>query len=117
MPDFKPEKAESYEDAVAEIRQEFDRGLQGRVDTLDSMLAVLAEHFDGKAVETFFYQAHSLKGTAGSFEAFQLIEPATRLAELAREWLRTAAVTSQELAQARRELKRLSQGVAEYLGS
>ena len=115
MSDFKPEEAEFYEDAVAEIRQEFDRGLPGRIDTLDSMLGILAENFDQKAAQTFFYQAHSLKGTAGSFEAGQLIEPAARLSQIGRGWLETGAASAEELSLASGELERLRQGVSEYL--
>jgi len=115
MPDFKPDEAESFEDAIAEIRQEFDRGLPGRIDTLDSMLGILAENFDQKAAETFFYQAHSLKGTAGSFEAVPLIEPAARLSQIGRGWLEAGATSAEELSLANGELERLRQGVSEYL--
>jgi HPt (histidine-containing phosphotransfer) domain-containing protein len=107
MPDLSPEDRADYADAVAAVRREFNDGLPGRVDTLESMLEVLSGGFDPAAAETFYHQSHSLKGTAGSFGAEALVQPAAELSELGRRWFDRGAVSAAELSRARRQLAKL----------
>ena len=115
MPDFPPKDEKNLEEAVAEVRKEFDSGLSGRLNTLTSALDTLQQAFESGAAETFFFSAHSLKGTAGAFGADDLVEPARELSEISRGWLKRGEASTQELADARDELERLRQAVNGYL--
>ncbi len=115
MPDFPPMDETSLEGAVAEVRKEFDEGLPDRLNTLTSALDSLTPGFESDAAETFFFNAHSLKGTAGAFGADDLVDPARALSEISRGWLRRGEASAQELADARDELERLREAVNGYL--
>jgi len=115
MPDSSPEDRADYADAVAAVRREFDAGLPGRMETLESILEVLSRGFDPAAAETFYHQSHSLKGTAGSFGALDLVPPATSLSEIGRSWAETGAVSAAEVLRAQGELEKLRAAVIAYL--
>jgi len=116
MPDFPPKDHGNLDEAVAEVRMEFDGGLPDRLNTLTSALDTLTQAFESDAAETFFFNAHSLKGTAGSFGADDLVEPARKLSEVSRGWLKRGEASAQELVDAQDELERLRQAVNGYLG-
>ncbi|UCG85932.1 MAG: Hpt domain-containing protein [Gemmatimonadota bacterium] len=115
MSDLSPEDHADFADAVAAVRKEFHEGLPGRVDTLESMLEVLSGGFDRAAAETFYRQSHSLKGTAGSFGALELVEPAASMSEMGRSWLKVGTASAAELSRAEGELERLRAAVIAYL--
>ena len=99
---------------VAQIRREFSDGLPARVERMRSALDAVAHGYDAAMAETFYYAAHSLNGTAASFGAHELVDPAAFLAELGRRWLRVGAVTAEQLSSASGELERLRMAVEQY---
>ena len=115
MPDFPPKDEKNLEEAVAEVRKEFDSGLSERLNTLTSALDTLQQAFESGAAETFFFSAHSLKGTAGAFGADDLVPPARELSDRARRWLKQGQTSAQELTEAREELELLREAVSGYL--
>jgi HPt (histidine-containing phosphotransfer) domain-containing protein len=114
MPDYPP-KDSSLDEAVAEVRREFDEGLLDRLDTLTTALGILTQGFKSDAAESFFFNAHSLKGTAGAFGADDLVPPARELSDRARRWLKQGQTSAQELTEAREGLERLREAVSGYL--
>ncbi len=101
-------------DPVAPIRREFSAGLPARVERMRSALDALARGYDAAMAETLYYAAHSLKGTAASFGAHELVDHAAFLAELGRLWLRVQAVTTEQLSSASGELERLRMAIEQY---
>lgn len=102
------------EAAIAQIRLEFSAGLPERLRVMRDALASLSTGYDSGAAETFFLQVHSLKGTAGAFEASQLEVHAQVLLELGRRWRGEESVSVEELQQAEEELDLLAKAVEQY---
>jgi len=115
MPNKPPEDQVNLDEAVAEVRREFEEGLPGRLEILASALDSLTQKFDSGTAETFFFNAHSLKGTAGAFGADDLVGPARQLSGISRGWLKRGEASVQELTEAREELDRLREAVTVYL--
>ena len=115
MTDITPSDEVNLDEALAEVRKEFDRGLPERLATLSTALDVLSQSFDAGAAETFFFNAHSLKGTAGAFGADGMVQPAREMADRARQWLKQGDASARGLAAAREELERLREAVNRYL--
>ncbi len=109
-----PEPQRSEEEQLAEIFREFRDGLPGRLETMRSALEQLADGDAGEAAELFYRTAHSLKGTAPSFDADELVEPAAGLAGIGLAWYEGADPRDGELAAAFQELERLGAAVKRY---
>ena len=103
-----------FEDAIAEIRLEFSASLPGRLRVMREAREVLSVGYDQASAETFFLQAHSLKGTAGAFEAKELEAHASVIADIARAWRNSQSIGDGDVARAGEELERLAQAVERY---
>ena len=114
MPDFDPETSFEADPQLREIRAEFSEGLDARLERMAAALAKLAEGYDAGAAERLFQTAHTLKGTAPSFGARELVDDAIRLTELGRGWLASGEVSQPELDEARSTLDRLSSGADRF---
>ena len=114
MADVPAQDTTGEHDPVAQIRREFSAGLPARVERMRSALDAVAHGYDAAMAENFYYAAHSLNGTAASFGAHELVDPAAFLAELGRRWLRVGAVTAEQLSLASDELERLRMAVEQY---
>ncbi len=77
------DESKSPDELLAEVYREFRDGLAGRVETMRSALERLAGGYDAGAADTFYRTAHTLKGTAASFEADELVDPVQRYTERA----------------------------------
>lgn len=104
----------SPDEILAEVYREFREGLAGRVETLRSALERLASGYDAGAADTFYRTAHTLKGTAASFEAGELVEPAKALADLGLRWFEGGALDPLEVDAAFGHLERLVGAVQRY---
>ena len=113
MPGPNDEPGRSEEELLAEIFREFREGLPLRLETLRSALQQLADG-DREVTELFYRTAHSLKGTAPSFEADELVAPAASLAAAGLAWDEGAAPRNDEIAAAFKELERLGAAVESY---
>ncbi len=114
MADVPAQDPTGEHDPVAPIRREFSAGLPARVERMRSALDAVAHGYDAAMAETLYYAAHSLKGTAASFGAHELVDHAAFLAELGSRWLHTRAVTPEQLSAASGELERLGLAVEQY---
>ncbi len=103
-----------WDDRVAEIRREFCEGLPARLEGLRVALGALTEGYEQVMAETFYQKAHSLKGTAPSFDAHELAEHAAFLADLGRRWLNDRELTPEEVSDASGELEQLTAAVQRY---
>ncbi len=102
------------DELLADVRREFCDGLAGRVQTLRCALERLACGYDAEAAGVFYRTAHSLKGTAASFEADELVGPAAALAEIGLRWSEVGGLDLAELGAALDELERLTAAVQGY---
>jgi chemotaxis protein histidine kinase CheA len=102
------------DELLAEIFREFRQGLPERVEQIRASLEVLAEGYDRQAAELFYRTAHTLKGTAPSFGAHELVEPATVLTEVGKRWYEEGSVNLAELAAVRGDLELLNAAVERY---
>lgn len=114
MPDFDPETSFDEDPQLWEIRAEFGQGLDARLEAMAAALSMLGEGYEAEAAERLFQTAHTLKGTAPSFGARELVEDAVRLTELGRGWLAVEEVSQAELAEARSTLDRLISGADQF---
>lgn len=114
MADVPAQDPTGEHDPVAPIRREFSAGLPARVERMRTALDEVAHGYDAAMAETLYYAAHSLKGTAASFGAHELVDHAAFLAELGRRWLRVRAVRAEQLSSALGELERLRLAVEQY---
>ena len=80
-------------------------------------LATLSAGFEQASAETFFLQAHSLKGTAGAFEASELEKHAIVLADIGRGWWSGESISDDGIESAGKELKLLAQAVERFVQS
>lgn len=109
------DEGKSPDELLAEVYREFREGLAGRVEALQSALRRLAGGYDAGAADTFYRTAHTLKGTAASFEADELVEPAAALVEIGLRWLEGAELDLPEVAAASRRLEELEEAVRRYV--
>lgn len=114
MPEADHEAPGSEAELLAEIFREFREGLADRLETMRSALAELADGGEPAAVELFYRTAHSLKGAAPSFDADELVEPATNLADIGLAWYEGGAPSEDEIAAAYRALEQLGAAVRDY---
>ena len=113
-----PQEGEGFSDYDAElieIIREFRDGLTERLEGLRTALRTLAKGFDPGAAESFYRTAHSLKGTAPSFGAHELVGNATALAELGFHWQKAGSTTADDIAVASGELEELQAAVEAYV--
>ena len=98
---------------LARLRQEFVAGLVSRIGRIEAAL----EEIDGGAEGAFdrlYIEAHSLKGTAATFQADDLVAPATALSARARRWRDSGTATGEEMVEARAELDALRLAAQRY---
>ena len=103
-------------DPLAEVRREFSEGLPKRLEAMQGALAVLRDGYDAGQAEIFYHRAHSLKGTAASFDANELAEHAAVLSGLGRGWMERGAVKAAGLEKAAVALHRLAGALEAYRG-
>lgn len=113
-PDRTPDELRDEEELLAEIFREFAEGLPERLETLRSALEKLGDGHDSDAADLFYRTAHSLKGTAPSFDAHELVEHAAALSEVGLRWYEGAAPRPAEVVAAREALERLGAAVERY---
>ena len=101
-------------DPLAEVRREFSEGLPKRLEAMQGALAVLRDGYDAGQSEVFYHRAHSLTGTAASFDANELAEHAAVLSGLGRGWMERGAVEAAELEEAAAALHRLAAALEVY---
>ncbi|UCC81737.1 MAG: Hpt domain-containing protein [Gemmatimonadota bacterium] len=109
------DEGKSPDELLAEVYREFRDGLAGRADTIRSALERLAAGYDAGAADTFYRTAHTLKGTAASFEADELVEPAKGLADVGLRWLEDGELDPLEVKAAYRHLEELEGAVQRYV--
>ncbi len=102
---------------LAQIRREFCEGLPARLERMRAALRALADGYDTEAAEVFYRTAHSLKGTAPSFDADELVEPASVLAEIGRRWFEEESLRVSDLPVAAAEVERLAAAVGRFAES
>lgn len=106
------------DELLAEAHREFREGLWARMDRLRACLEGISRGSGGEIVEIFFRTAHSLKGTAPSFGAYDLTDPAAELTEMGRRWSTQGTGPSEgELARARVVLARLKDAARRFAES
>lgn len=104
-----------FERAVAAIRREFAAGLPHRADAIARALEGLRATFTRPLAEDFHRSAHTLKGTAAEFEAFEIAGHAAALADIGRRWLEAGAVQPGEAAAAETQLELLRAAIAQWV--
>ncbi|NIN71400.1 MAG: hypothetical protein GTO46_05580 [Gemmatimonadetes bacterium] len=109
------DEGKSPDELLAEVYREFRDGLARRIDTIRSALERLASAYDAGAADTFYRTAHTLKGTAASFEADELVDPAEGLADLGLRWFEDGDLDPLEVSAAFRHLEELEGAVQRYL--
>jgi len=100
-------KDSSQEEALTALRREFADALPARLEVLRVALNRLREGVTRERLRAFHLPAHALAGTAGSYEARELVPHAARLSTLARRWIDAGTATASELDEASRELDAL----------
>lgn len=107
-------KDPGLEDALAALRKEFGATLPTRLAELRQALGGLRQAVSARAIQAFFLPAHSLQGTAGSYEAHELVPHVAQLNKLARGWRDTGTAPASELDEASRELDALSAAMERF---
>jgi len=102
------------EQAIALLRREFADTLPARLDVLRAALNRLGQGTTGEDLRAFHIPAHALQGTAGSYEAHELVPHAARLSTLARRWIDAGGAPGSELEEASRELEALSVAIERF---
>jgi HPt (histidine-containing phosphotransfer) domain-containing protein len=99
---------------LAELQREFARALPDRLAALHDALDACTDQSDHAVAERFYFTAHALMGTAASYGATELVDPAGRLARLGQQWLEGGIPSAVEIAAARDGLMLLEDAVAAY---
>jgi HPt (histidine-containing phosphotransfer) domain-containing protein len=107
-------KDSDLEQAIAALRREFAAALPARLGVLRVAFDALSASPERDALQSFHIVAHSLHGTAGAYEATELVQPASRLATFARAWATAGIAPTAEREQARRELESLASAIEQY---
>jgi chemotaxis protein histidine kinase CheA len=109
------DEGKNPDELLAQVYREFRDGLAGRVHTIRAALERLAAGYDAGAADTFYRTAHTLKGTAASFEADELVEPAKGLADVGLRWFEEGELDLVEVKAAFRQLEELEIAVQRYV--
>jgi hypothetical protein len=104
----------SLEEGLAALRREFAATLPTRLAALRLALAGVGDSATPEALRAFHLPAHSLQGTAGSYEAEELVPHTARLAVLGRRWVDAGVASAAELDEASRELEALEAAGERY---
>ena len=104
----------SLEEALAALRREFAATLPTRLTAMRLALEGLRRAVTPKALQAFRLLAHALNGTAGSYDAHELVPPIARLDTLGRQWVDAGTASVNELDEATRELDALAAGIERY---
>ena len=101
-------------DPLAEVRAEFAAGLGRRIETIRTALGRLEGDFRIDEAEVLYRTAHSLSGTAASFGAQGLVQPASDLESLARGWLARGKCAPEEWQVAAATVPKLDEAARDY---
>ena len=104
----------SLEDALITLRREFAATLPTRLAVLRLALGALRHTATTEAIQAFYLPAHSLQGTAGSYEAHELVPHVARIAALGRRWRDGGVASPSDLDDAVRELDALEAATEHY---
>ena len=104
----------NLEDALAALRREFAATLPTRLAALRLALGGLRHNASPEAIQAFYLPAHSLQGTAGSYEADELVPHVAQLAILGRRWRNSGVASSTELDSAVQMLDALESAIERY---
>jgi hypothetical protein len=105
---------DSLEETVAALRREFAAGLPERLAALQLALDGLRRGVTRDTIQAFHLPTHALTGTAGSYDAHELVPHVARLATLGRRWRDAGAASPAELDEAARELDRLKSAIERF---
>jgi signal transduction histidine kinase/CheY-like chemotaxis protein/HPt (histidine-containing phosphotransfer) domain-containing protein len=105
----------THADPYAEVRAEFAAGLEGRVTTLRNALAQLDGGYAQEPADRLHRLAHSLAGTAASFEAERLADVSGELEALAEKWRLAQTCLDPERKDASRMVGELAEVAREYV--
>jgi signal transduction histidine kinase/DNA-binding response OmpR family regulator/HPt (histidine-containing phosphotransfer) domain-containing protein len=105
----------THPDPYAEVRAEFAAGLEGRVTALRDSLAQLRDGFLEDPAERVHRLAHSLGGTAASFEAERLAAVSRELEAIADKWRLGRTCPESEHHEAARIVDELAEVACEYV--
>ena len=107
-------KDPELEAAVGALRREFAAGLPERLAALRLALDGLRRSVTRDTLQAFQLPTHALNGTAGSYDAHELVPHVARLATLGRRWLEAGAAPPAELDEAARELNKLGAAIERF---
>jgi hypothetical protein len=107
---------EEQERAILLLRREFADTLPTRLDAMRTALSRLRQGITPEGLKAFHLPAHALQGTAGSYEAHELVPHAARLSTLARRWIDAGAAPTPELEEAAQELEALEGAMKRFRG-
>ena len=105
----------SASDPYAEVRAEFANGLDARVVAMREALTQLQEGFQVGPADRLHRLAHSLVGTAASFEAEKLAEAAQPLEVMLEGWRARSDCTPVEREAAAHAVTRVAQATGDYV--
>jgi signal transduction histidine kinase/CheY-like chemotaxis protein/HPt (histidine-containing phosphotransfer) domain-containing protein len=105
----------THPDPYAEVRAEFAAGLEGRVAALRKGLTQLDHGFMEEPAELVHRLAHSLGGTAASFEAERLAALSRELEEIAEKWRVSQTCPEPERRDAAEIVDELAEAACEYV--
>ena len=101
-------------ETVAQLKREFSAGLPDRLDRLTTGLSALRKTPNSETIETFYLEAHSLKGTAKAYGADQVARRASDLSSLAGAWHDRGSLPNADLETAETQLERLREAIEQY---
>ena len=102
-------------DTVAQLKREFSAGLPDRLERLVTGLAALRNAANSKAIEAFYLEVHSLKGTAKAYGADHVARCAGDLSSLAGTWYDGGSTPVMEIGVAAERLEHLREAIEQYL--
>lgn len=102
------------EEALVALRREFAGTLPGRLAAMRDALDRLTRAPSVEALQAFYLPTHALQGTAGSYDAHELVPHTSRLATLGRSWRDGGAAPAAEVDEATHELAALEAAMERY---
>jgi HPt (histidine-containing phosphotransfer) domain-containing protein len=99
-------------EVLAELANEFAAGLPARAAVMQEAIDEISLQPSAEAAQRLRLTAHALAGTAGAFDAADLIPHAERLESLGKAWQENDGVALKaSVADARRALERLTSSI------